>query len=347
MGRSLLITGGAGFIGSNFCRYWCNRHPHDRVTVLDILTYAGNRQNLAHLESQGKLGFIHGDIADRGLVSQILTGFEVDTIVNFAAESHVDRSIHHPGAFIQTNVVGTFTLLECFRDYWQDCQTLEKPSSLPHLFLQISTDEVYGSLSTTTSAFTEKTAFAPNSPYSASKASGDHLVRAYHQTYGLPTIITHCSNNYGPYQFPEKLIPLMCVNILRGQPLPVYGTGGNIRDWIYVDDHCCALDAVIHRGQIGETYNIGGGNEVSNLNLVHQICGLMDQFAPDLPIRPSQQLIQFVSDRPGHDWRYAIDNHKITTELGWQPQESIDSGLTKTVQWYLSHRLWWQGLCGS
>jgi dTDP-glucose 4,6-dehydratase len=339
MGRSLLITGGAGFIGSNFCQYWCDRYPGDRVTVLDALTYAGNRQHLAHLESAAKLTFIHGDIADRALVSQILTGFAIDTIVNFAAESHVDRSISGPEAFIQTNIVGTFTLLECFRNYRQDCQPARtnqptQTEEKPNLFLQISTDEVYGSLSAAAAAFTEPTAFAPNSPYAASKASGDHLVRAYYQTYGLPTIVTHCSNNYGPYQFPEKLIPLMCINILQGKPLPIYGSGGNIRDWIYVDDHCRALDAVIHFGRIGDTYNIGGNHEICNLNLVEQICGLMDQFAPDLPVRPSQQLIQFVTDRAGHDWRYAINNHKITTELGWQPQTSIDAGLTKTVQWY-------------
>jgi dTDP-glucose 4,6-dehydratase len=338
MRRSLLITGGAGFIGTNFVYHWVNCYPDDRVIVLDALTYAGNRQNLATLEDSNQIVFVHGDIGDRSLVNQLLTTYEITTVINFAAESHVDRSIHAPDQFIQTNVIGTFTLLEAFRGYLTDKQ------SSHYRFLQVSTDEVYGSLNDTDAEFTETTPFAPNSPYSASKASADHFVRAYYKTYGLPTIVTHCSNNYGPYQFPEKLIPLMCVNILQGKPLPIYGAGQNIRDWIYVTDHCKGLAAVIERGRVGETYNMGGGNEIRNLDLVKQICDLMDHHAIDLPICPSQQLMQFVTDRPGHDWRYAIDNHKITTELGWQPEETIGSGLEKTIRWYLENQAWWVSL---
>jgi dTDP-glucose 4,6-dehydratase len=338
MSRCLLVTGGAGFIGTNFVYHWVNCYPDDRVIVLDALTYAGNRQSLAALEDAGQIRFIHGDISDRPLIDEVLTTHEITTLVNFAAESHVDRSIHAPDQFIQTNVIGTFTLLEAFRAY------LTGKTSQHYLFLQVSTDEVYGSLSESDAEFTEATPFRPNSPYSASKASADHFVRAYGKTYGLPTIVTHCSNNYGPYQFPEKLIPLMCVNILQGKPLPVYGAGQNIRDWIYVEDHCKGLAAVIERGRVGETYNLGGGNEIRNLDLVRQICDLMDQHGNNLPVVPSQQLIQFVTDRPGHDWRYAIDNHKITTELGWRPEETIDSGLEKTVCWYLENQAWWESL---
>jgi dTDP-glucose 4,6-dehydratase len=338
MNRRLLVTGGAGFIGTNFLYHWVDRYTNDRLIVLDALTYAGNRQNLTGLEADAKITFVQGDICDRALIDQLLAHYEVTTIVNFAAESHVDRSIQAPNQFIQTNVIGTFTLLEAFRAYLLDKQQSD------YLFLQVSTDEVYGSLNEADPEFTETTAFAPNSPYSASKASADHFVRAYAKTYGLPTIVTHCSNNYGPYQFPEKLIPLMCVNILQGKPLPVYGAGQNIRDWIYVEDHCKGLAAVIERGSVGETYNLGGGNEIRNLDLVKQICDLMDRHGVNLPIVPSQQLIQFVTDRPGHDWRYAIDNHKITTELGWQPEETIASGLEQTVCWYLANQVWWASL---
>ncbi|MBE9112109.1 dTDP-glucose 4,6-dehydratase [Nodosilinea sp. LEGE 07298] len=334
--RRLLITGGAGFIGSNFVHHWSQTYPSDRIVVLDALTYAGNLQNLAGLEQQSNFRFVQGDICDRALVDQLLQSEAIDTVAHFAAESHVDRSILGPEAFIRTNIQGTFTLLEAFRTYWQGSQTAR--------FLHVSTDEVFGSLGPTDPPFSETTPYAPNSPYSASKAGSDHLVRAYHHTYGLPTLITHSSNNYGPYQYPEKLIPLMCVNILLGQPLPVYGDGQNVRDWLYVGDHCRALEAVIQRGKEGQTYAIGGNSEVKNLDLVKTLCSLMDELAPDLPTRPAKQLITFVKDRPGHDRRYAIDASKIRAELGWVPKETLESGLRQTVAWYLTHRDWWQPL---
>ncbi len=337
--RKILITGGAGFIGSNFVHHWCNNYNSDRVVVLDALTYAGNRRNLASLEDRANFKFVKGDICDRTLVDELLATEDIDTVAHFAAESHVDRSILGPGAFVQTNVVGTFTLLEAFRQRW-----LQRDKSQNDRFLHVSTDEVYGSLGANDPAFTETTPYTPNSPYSASKAGSDHLARAYYHTYGMPTIITNCSNNYGPYHFPEKLIPLMCINILLGKPLPVYGDGQNIRDWLYVGDHCRALDVVIHKGQPGETYNVGGNNEVKNIDLVRQICQLMDELAPDLPVSPAEKLITFVKDRPGHDRRYAINASKIKTELGWSPQETVTGGLRQTVKWYLEHRDWWQPL---
>lgn len=338
-GRSIVITGGAGFIGSNFVHHWCENYPEDRVIVLDALTYAGNLHNLATLKDRKNFRFLQGDICDRALVDQLFAGENIDTVAHFAAESHVDRSILGPGAFVQTNVVGTFTLLESFRQHW-----LSNHQPDNYRFLHVSTDEVYGSLGVDDPAFTETTPYAPNSPYSASKAGSDHLARAYFHTYGMPTIITNCSNNYGSYHFPEKLIPLMCINILLGKPLPVYGDGQNVRDWLYVRDHCQALDTVIHKGKAGETYNIGGNNEVKNIDLVRMLCELMDELAPDLPVKPAQNLITFVKDRPGHDRRYAIDASKIRTELGWQPQETVEGGLRKTIQWYLDHRDWWQPL---
>ncbi|WP_088890085.1 dTDP-glucose 4,6-dehydratase [Leptolyngbya ohadii] len=337
--RRLIITGGAGFIGSNFVHYWGQHYPGDRVIVLDALTYAGNRANLAGLEGHANLRFVQGDICDRALIDTLLAEEAIDTIVHFAAESHVDRSILGPGAFVQTNVVGTFTLLEAFRQHWQ---AQGKPEQ--YRFHHVSTDEVYGSLNPDDPGFSEITPYAPNSPYSASKAGSDHLVRAYHHTYGMPTLMTNCSNNYGPYHFPEKLIPLMCINILLGKPLPVYGDGQNIRDWLYVEDHCSAIDTVIHRSQPGETYNVGGNNEVKNLDLVQMLCTLVDELAPDLPVRPSSNLITFVKDRPGHDRRYAIDATKIKTELGWTPSVTVEEGLRRTVQWYLNHPDWWQPL---
>jgi dTDP-glucose 4,6-dehydratase len=337
--RRVLVTGGAGFIGSNFVHHWCAKYPSDRLVVLDALTYAGNRQNLAGLEGVANLRFVQGDIGDRTPVETLLREEAIDTAAHFAAESHVDRSILGPGAFVQTNIVGTFTLLEAFRHHWI---TAEKPSH--YRFLHVSTDEVFGSLSPDDPAFTETTPYAPNSPYSASKAGSDHLVRAYHHTYSLPTLITHCSNNYGPYHFPEKLIPLMIINILTGKPLPVYGDGNNIRDWLYVGDHCQALDRVIRDGDPGETYNLGGNNQVKNIDLVHMICELMNELAPDLPIYPAQKLITFVKDRPGHDRRYAIDITKIKTQLGWEPNQTLSEGLRKTVQWYLNHESWWKPL---
>ena len=335
----ILITGGAGFIGSNFVHHWCEQYPSDRVVVLDALTYAGNRNNLAGLEGQANFRFVQGDICDRPLMTALLREEAIDTVAHFAAESHVDRSILGPDAFIRTNVVGTFTLLDAFRHHWLD-QT--KPAH--YRFLHVSTDEVYGSLGADDPAFEETTPYAPNSPYSASKAGSDHLARAYFHTYGLPTLITNCSNNYGSYHFPEKLIPLMCINILMGKPLPIYGDGQNVRDWLYVRDHCAALDCVIHRGTPGEMYNIGGNNEVKNIDLVYALCDLMNELAPDLPTRPPHKLITFVKDRPGHDRRYAINATKIRTELGWEPTETVASGLRKTVQWYLDHADWWQPL---
>ncbi|MDB9313929.1 dTDP-glucose 4,6-dehydratase [Spirulina sp. CS-785/01] len=334
--RRLLVTGGAGFIGSNFVHYWCQTYPKDQVFVLDALTYAGNLANLTPLKSHETFRFVQGEISDRALVDHLLQAENIDAIVHFAAESHVDRSILAPDTFIQTNLVGTFTLLEAFRHHYQQKQSGR--------FLHVSTDEVYGSLNPHDPPFTEKNAYAPNSPYSASKAGSDHLVRAYYHTYQLPTLITNCSNNYGPYHFPEKLIPLMCINILLGKALPVYGDGQNVRDWLYVLDHCRALDCVLHKGKAGETYNIGGNNEVKNIDLVKILCQLMDELAPDLPVSPSEQLITFVKDRPGHDKRYAIDASKIKTELGWTPSVTVKEGLRKTVQWYLENRDWWQPL---
>jgi dTDP-glucose 4,6-dehydratase len=335
----ITITGGAGFIGSNFVHHWCKQYPGDRVIVLDALTYAGNRKNLASLEGRDNVRFVEGDICDRALVDEILREEDIDTVAHFAAESHVDRSILGPDAFIRTNVVGTFTLLESFRHHWQS-----RGKNQSDRFLHVSTDEVYGSLEPDDPAFSETTPYAPNSPYSASKAGSDHLARAYYHTYGVPTIITNCSNNYGPYHFPEKLIPLMCINILLGKPLPVYGDGQNIRDWLYVGDHCSALDVVIHNGKPGETYNVGGNNEVKNIDLVHKLCELMDELAPDLPVRPAKKLITFVKDRAGHDRRYAIDSTKLKTELGWTPQETVEGGLRRTIEWYLNNRDWWQPL---
>ncbi len=334
--RRILITGGAGFIGSNFVHHWCNSYPDDRVVVLDALTYAGNLNNLASLREKENFRFVKGNICDRSLVDNLFKEENIDTVAHFAAESHVDRSILGPEAFIQTNVIGTFTLLEAFRHHYSN---LEKG-----LFLHVSTDEVYGSLNPEDPAFTETTPYAPNSPYSASKAGSDHLVRAYFHTYKLPTIITNCSNNYGPYHFPEKLIPLMCINILLGRNLPVYGDGQNVRDWLYVLDHCSALDTVINQGKPGETYNVGGNNEVKNIDLVTMLCQLMDELAPNLPIKPSSELITFVKDRPGHDRRYAINSSKLQTELGWNPTVTVEQGLRKTVQWYLNNRDWWEPL---
>ncbi|MEM7556414.1 MAG: dTDP-glucose 4,6-dehydratase [Cyanobacteria bacterium P01_A01_bin.84] len=339
--RRLLVTGGAGFIGSNFVDHWCNNYPRDRVVVLDALTYAGNRANLHQWEDQENFRFVRGDICDTSLVEELLQAEDISTIVHFAAESHVDRSILEPRAFVETNVMGTLTLLNAFRDRW-----MSGGKSDNYLFLHVSTDEVYGSLNSVDLPFTETTPYAPNSPYSASKAGSDHLVRAYHHTYQLPTIITNCSNNYGAYQFPEKLIPLMCINMICGKPLPIYGDGKNVRDWLYVEDHCRALDVVIRKGKAGETYNIGGNNEVENIQLVQTLCSLMDELADDLslPVTPCTDLIQFVKDRPGHDRRYAIDASKMKHQLGWTPTVDITSGLRLTAQWYLSHRSWWQSL---
>ncbi|MEM6500617.1 MAG: dTDP-glucose 4,6-dehydratase [Cyanobacteria bacterium P01_C01_bin.89] len=341
--RRILITGGAGFIGSNFVYHWHKSYPGDRIVVLDALTYAGNRGTLAPLDASENFRFVEGDICDRPLIDELLKTEAIDTVAHFAAESHVDRSILGPGAFIQTNMVGTFTLLEAFRQHWINA---DKPDT--YRFLHVSTDEVYGTLSDTDPAFSETTPYAPNSPYSASKAGSDHLVRAYFHTYGMPTLMTNCSNNYGPYHFPEKLVPLMCINMLLGKELPVYGDGQNIRDWLYVTDHCEAIATVIQKGAPGESYNVGGNNEVRNLDLVKILCGLMDELAPKhgvtLPTNPCESLITFVKDRPGHDQRYAIDANKIKTELGWEPSVTVEEGLRQTVEWYLTHQDWWQPL---
>ncbi len=338
--RRILITGGAGFIGSNFVHHWCESYPQDRVVVLDALTYAGSRDNLTSLENNPHFRFVQGNICDRPLIDKLLKEEEIDTIAHLAAESHVDRSIVAPDVFIQTNLVGTFTLLEAYRLHYQSHPLFNQIDY--GRFLHVSTDEVYGSLEPKDPPFSETTPYAPNSPYSASKAGSDHLVRSYYHTYNLPTLITNCSNNYGPYHFPEKLIPLMCLNILQGKPLPVYGDGQNVRDWLYVLDHCKALDLVIHKGKAGETYNIGGNNEVKNIDLVKILCRLMKELAKDLPVDPPEKLISFVNDRPGHDRRYAINATKIKTELGWTPSVTVEEGLRETVKWYLSHRQWWE-----
>ena len=331
----ILVTGGAGFIGVNFVLDWVALSG-EPVVNLDKLTYAGNPRSLAPLEADGRHVFVHGDIGDRALVGELLARHRPRAIVNFAAESHVDRSIHGPEDFIQTNVVGTFHLLDTVRGWWN---ALAEPEKSAFRFLHVSTDEVYGSLGPADPPFTEATAFSPNSPYSASKAASDHLVRAYHHTYGLPTLTTNCSNNYGPYQFPEKLIPLMILNAVHGRPLPVYGDGMNVRDWLYVADHCSAIRAVLSNGRPGETYNVGGWNEMPNLTIVHTLCSLLDEMRPD-EAGPHTRLITYVKDRPGHDRRYAIDAGKILSELGWKPAETFETGIRKTVRWYLDNLPW-------
>ncbi len=332
----ILVTGGAGFIGSNFVLDWC-KTSKEPVINLDKLTYAGNASNLASLQGSPQHIFVHGDIADTALIDSLLAKHQPRAIINFAAESHVDRSIHGPEDFIQTNIVGTFKLLEAVRAYWGGLGDEAKKS---FRFLHVSTDEVYGSLSPTAPAFTEKHTYEPNSPYSASKAASDHLVRAYHHTYGLPVLTTNCSNNYGPYHFPEKLIPLMIVNALAGKPLPIYGDGMQIRDWLYVSDHCSAIRRVLEAGTSGETYNIGGWNEKPNIEIVKTICALLDQLRPKADGSSYTSQITTVTDRPGHDRRYAIDATKIHKELGWKPADTFDSGIRKTVQWYLDHADW-------
>lgn len=338
--RNILITGGAGFIGSNFAAYMKQAHPEDRLVVLDKLTYAGNLENLKALETSDKYRFIKGDITDSELVSRIFKDERIDTVAHFAAESHVDRSILGPKAFIETNVNGTFNLLEAARGHWK---------TGGNRFLHVSTDEVYGSLGET-GFFTETTPYSPNSPYSASKAASDHLVRAYFHTYGLPVVTTNCSNNYGPFQFPEKLIPLVTINALKGRPLPVYGDGKNVRDWLHVSDHCAALDAALTKGKVGEVYNIGGRAERKNIDIVNIICDAVDETADSdagvrelYPFEGSRKnLITFVKDRPGHDKRYAIDCSKIERELGWRPSVKFEDGIKATVKWYIDNRQWWE-----
>ncbi|HEU0282416.1 MAG TPA: dTDP-glucose 4,6-dehydratase [Gallionella sp.] len=332
----ILVTGSAGFIGANFVLDWLAQHD-EAVIGLDKLTYAGNLENLASLEGDPRHIFVRGDIGNAELAGQLLKQYRPRAVINFAAESHVDRSIHGPEDFIQTNIVGTFHLLEAMRTYWSGLADEEKTG---FRFLHVSTDEVYGSLAKGDPAFSETHRYEPNSPYSASKAASDHLVRAYHHTYGLPVLTTNCSNNYGPYHFPEKLIPLMIVNALAGKPLPVYGDGQQIRDWLYVRDHCAAIRRVLSKGRVGETYNIGGWNEKANIDIVHTVCALLDELRPRTDGKPYREQIAFVADRPGHDRRYAIDARKIERELGWKPAETFETGIRKTVQWYLDNLGW-------
>ena len=332
----ILVTGGAGFIGANFVLDWL-AHESEPVLNLDKLTYAGNLDNLTGIAGDARHVFVRADISERSVVERLLAEHKPRAILHFAAESHVDRSIHGPGEFIQTNVVGTFELLEAARSYWG---TLAPEAQGKFRFLHVSTDEVYGSLGRNDPQFSETTPYAPNSPYAASKASSDHLVRAYHHTYGLPTVITNCSNNYGPRQFPEKLIPLVLLNALAGKPLPVYGDGMNVRDWLYVGDHCSALRVVVARGQPGETYNVGGNSEKTNIAVVRTVCAILDELRPQSAHKPHASLITFVKDRPGHDRRYAIDARKIERELNWRPAENFADGIRKTVQWYLDHSAW-------
>jgi len=351
--RNLLVTGGAGFIGCNFVHYWLKQHPNDRVVVLDALTYAGNLSNLDSVKENPSFLFVQGDICDQALVETLLKDEQVDTLVHFAAESHVDRSITGPDAFIETNIIGTHNLLKAAKKVWLDSET----PVANHRFHHVSTDEVYGSLEADDPAFTEQTQYAPNSPYSASKAASDHLVRAYHHTFGLNVTTSNCSNNYGPYHFPEKLIPLVITNILLGKSLPIYGDGLNIRDWLYVEDHARGIELVLDKGTVGEVYNIGGNNEWSNIDIVKTICSLMDDFfaandinAANFPDSPcangakAESLITYVKDRAGHDRRYAIDAEKVMSELGYLPAESFETGIEKAVSWYLSNEAWWASL---
>jgi len=348
----LLVTGGAGFIGANFVRYWSEHYPDDGIVVLDALTYAGNLANLEAIDGRDDYRFVHGNILDQALLNRVIRDEHIDTVVHFAAESHVDRSIHEPDAFIQTNVIGTNNLLMAARDYW-----FSDAAPAAHLFHHVSTDEVYGTLDADDAAFTEQSIYAPNSPYAASKAGSDHLVRSYHHTYGMRVTTSNCSNNYGPYQFPEKLIPLMIVNALSGKALPVYGDGSNIRDWLYVEDHCHGIELVLKKGRAGATYNIGGNNEWRNIDIVGQIATSIDAaFASDaalaaaFPDAPASKgietasLISFVKDRPGHDWRYAIDASLAESELGYTPRESFETGFRRTLDWMLRNENWWRSV---
>ena len=355
--RNLLVTGGAGFIGANYVLYWLTNNPQDKVVVLDALTYAGNRESLASVEDNPNFVFAHGDICNTELVESLLKEHKIDTLVHFAAESHVDRSITGPDAFIETNIIGTYSLLKAAKKVWIDEAKANGQAPLKHRFHHVSTDEVYGELGPNDPAFTEETAYAPNSPYSASKAASDHLVRAYHHTYGLEVTTSNCSNNYGPYHFPEKLIPLIITNILHDKPLPVYGDGQQIRDWLYVEDHARGIELVLNKGRLGENYNIGGHNEWANIDIVKLVCKLLNEqfknnseLATAYPLakaalaNKTEQLITFVEDRAGHDWRYAIDATKTNNELGYKPVESFETGIHKTIEWYLSNENWWDEL---
>ncbi|WP_282177228.1 dTDP-glucose 4,6-dehydratase [Vibrio nereis] len=355
--RNLLVTGGAGFIGANYVHYWLEQYPQDKVVVLDALTYAGNKENLTLVEAHPNFVFVQGDICDTDLVEKLLKDHQLNTIVHFAAESHVDRSITGPDAFIETNILGTYSLLKAAKKVWLDEPKSKGDEPLEHRFHHVSTDEVYGTLEPNDPAFTEETAYAPNSPYSASKAASDHLVRAYHHTYGLEVTTSNCSNNYGPYHFPEKLIPLIITNVLHNKELPIYGDGQQVRDWLYVTDHARGIDLVLNKGRIGENYNIGGHNEWANIDIVKVVCKLMNQAFvanPELAERyplakaaiegEAEGLITFVTDRAGHDRRYAIDATKTNNELGYKPAESFETGIAKTVEWYLGNEEWWISL---
>ena len=337
----ILVTGGAGFIGGNFVLNWLQNPASEGIINLDKLTYAGNLATLESLKVDPRHLFVHGDIGDQALVKALLAKHKPRAIINFAAESHVDRSIHGPAEFIQTNILGTFNLLECAREYWNG---LEGAAKEQFRFHHVSTDEVYGSLTATDPAFTETNSYEPNSPYSASKAASDHLVRAWFHTYGFPVVTTNCSNNYGPYHFPEKLIPLVILNALNGKPLPIYGDGQQVRDWLYVGDHCSAISKVLDAGKLGETYNIGGWNEKANIEVVNTICRILDELKPCADGKSYAEQITFVKDRPGHDRRYAIDASKVERELGWRPAETFDTGIRKTVQWYLDNPVWIEGV---
>jgi len=339
--KNVLITGGAGFIGSNFVRYLLTADAQVSIINLDALTYAGSQENLKDLPDETRHRFIQGDICDRDLVERIFHDYLIDTVVHFAAESHVDRSILGPGQFVQTNIVGTFTLLDAARQFWLVDKQLPQSGVRFH---HVSTDEVFGSLGPNDPPFSETTPYAPRSPYAASKAASDHLVRAYYSTYGLPVTISNCSNNYGPYQFPEKLIPLMILNAVNGLPLPVYGDGQQVRDWLYVEDHCEAIWHILQDGRLGETYNIGGDNQPPNLLVIRQICSILDELLPASAYAPHESLLSYVTDRPGHDRRYDMDIRKIHSELGWAPRESLGSGLQKTIEWYLGHPDWVQAI---
>jgi len=335
--KNVLVTGGAGFIGSNFVHHILKVDPAINVINLDALTYAGSRENLTNLPDPGRHIFVHGDICDRSLVSKLMHDHHIDTIAHFAAETHVDRSILDPEPFIRTNIQGTYTLLEAAREFWLVGKNLPVEQVRFH---HVSTDEVFGTLEPNDPPFSETTNYAPNSPYAASKAASDHLVRSYYHTFGMPVTISNCSNNYGPYQFPEKLIPLMIFNALNGLPLPIYGDGQQIRDWLYVRDHCEAIATIIHKGIPGETYNIGGNNQPTNLTVIQTLCEILDETQPNSPYIPHASLMKHVTDRPGHDRRYAMDITKIKGELGWQPRQSLESGLLNTVEWYLNHPEW-------
>jgi len=340
MGKTYIVTGGSGFIGSNFIRFMLNEGYAEKIINLDKLTYAGNPKNLSDFQQDERYVFVQGDICNQDIVKELFLIHRPNVVVNFAAESHVDRSIDGPGDFIKTNISGTFTLLQESLRYFQ---TLENENQELFRFHHVSTDEVFGSLNDN-GFFTEETPYDPSSPYSASKAASDHLVRAWQRTFGLPIIISNCSNNYGPYQFPEKLIPLMILNCLAEESLPVYGTGENVRDWLYVDDHCEAIHTIIENGKIGETYNVGGNNEIMNIDIVKTICNILDEIKPSTHLKSYMELITFVTDRPGHDFRYAIDSSKLKNELNWQPKETFETGIKQTINWYLENQSWWQDI---